>query len=219
MFGYDFKRGLAETPNSYQEKNFYYEPIPIIDNLCINGFFQSYKYFDEIKSQLINKYFIPNIEIANALKTYQISNNSLGISVRRGDYLMLQHNHCVLSTDYYQNIINMYFSNNIDQVYIFSDDISWCKTIFGNNVNYVEDSIGTQLFLMTKMKHFIMSNSTFAWWGAYLNQNNGIIVSPDPWFGPSYEDKNTIDLYHPSWIKFNHQIINQYYTLTPDMYE
>jgi hypothetical protein len=87
---------------------------------------------------------------------------------------------------------------------VFSDDIKWCKSVFGSSVHYVEDTVGTQLFLMTKMKHLIISNSTFAWWGAYLNQNKGIVVAPDPWLGPSYDDSNTNDIYHPDWVKQSH---------------
>ena len=63
-----------------------------------------------------------------------------------------------------------------------------------------------------------MSNSTFAWWGAYLNQNNGIIVAPNPWFGPAYADKDTKDLYYPSWVVENHNIEVQTYSLTPNMF-
>jgi hypothetical protein len=112
---------------------------------------------------------------------------------------MLQHNHCVLSLEYYQNAIDKYFQNNVDSIYIFSDDIEWCKTVFGADVTYVTENVGTQLFLMCKMKHLILSNSTFAWWGAYLNQCNGIIVAPNPWFGPYNVSKDTSDLYYPTW--------------------
>lgn len=221
MFQYSFNRKENEELNlekSYNEVEFHYMPLDIQDNTRLSGFYQSWKYFDDIRRELLNVYFSPSDIIKDSLLKYDISSNSLGISVRRGDYLMLQHNHCVLSTEYYQNVINAYFQNNIDSIYVFSDDIDWCRNVFGNDVNYIEDSIGTQLFLMSKMKHLILSNSTFAWWGAYLNQNDGIIVAPDPWFGPSYNDKNTTDLYYPSWIKFNHQTIAQPFTQSHNMF-
>jgi hypothetical protein len=219
MFKYDFNRGDIITKHSHVESNFHYDPIELVDDLTIHGFFQSYKYFDNIKNLLIDLYFAPASHIEQSLMKYDISDRSLAISVRRGDYLMLQQNHCVLSTDYYQDIINKYFLEDIDQIYIFSDDIEWCKLVFGNDVHYVRDSIGTQLFLMIKMKHMILSNSTFSWWGAYLNRNNGIIVAPDPWFGHAYSDKKTDDLYVPSWKKEKHNVIKHPYTLTPNMYE
>lgn len=218
MFGYNFKRGECDVINEYHEKIFEYVEIPNQDKLKISGFFQSWKYFENIKKQLLTKYFIPSNEIINSLKKYQISSNSLGISVRRGDYLMLQHNHCVLDITYYQEVLNTHFQDNIDQIFVFSDDLDWCKSVFGSDVIYVQDTIGTQLFLMSKMKHLIMSNSTFAWWGAYLNQNNGIIVIPTPWFGPNNKNLNTNGLYYPSWIKFNHQIVTHTYSLTQNMF-
>lgn len=219
MFDYNFKRGTIQTSNLYHEPQFHYTPIKSIDDLTIHGFFQSSKYFNSIRNKLLDTYFSPSKHITTQLSKYNISENSLGISVRRGDYLMLQDNHCVLSLEYYQDAINLYFQNNIDQIFIFSDDIEWCKDTFGSNANYIQDTPGTQLFLMSKMKHLILSNSTFAWWGAYLNTNNGIIVAPNPWFGPSYSDKNTIDLYCDSWIQLPHEVIKHPFHLTPNMYE
>lgn len=219
IFGYDFKRGICNVEIEYNELIFEHKEILPQDKLKIGGFFQSWKYFEDIKYQLISTYFIPSNKVIQSLSKYDVSPNSLGISVRRGDYLMLQQNHCVLDISYYQEAINKYFTNNIDQIFIFTDDLDWCKHTFGNEVTYVQDDIGTQLFLMTKMKHLIISNSTFAWWGAYLNQNNGIIISPDPWFGPNYKDKNTKDLYYPSWIKIKHNVIQHPFTITKNMYD
>ena len=218
IFEYDFKRGNCDVEIEHHEKVFKYNEITPQDKLKLGGFFQSWKYFEDVKHLLLDKYFIPSKEIIESLNKYTISNNSLGISVRRGDYLMLQDNHCVLDTAYYQEVLNTYFQNNIDQIYIFSDDLDWCKTVFGKDVIYIQDNIGTQLFLMSKMKHFIMSNSTFAWWGAYLNQNDGTIVTPTPWFGPNNKNLNTDDLYYPTWIKHEHQIITHPFTLTQNMF-
>ena len=219
MFSYNFNRGVIETSNSFNESQFHYNKIPILDDLTIHGFYQSSKYFDSIRHELLNTYFSPAEHIINQLKKYKVSNRSLGISIRRGDYLMLQDNHCVLSIDYYQNAINKYFLDNTDEIYIFSDDIDWCRSVFGDDVHYVTDSIGTQLFLMSKMQNLILSNSTFAWWGAYLNQNNGIIVAPDPWFGPNNHNKDTSGLYCKNWIRYNHTISVENYTLTQNMFD
>ncbi len=219
MFGYDFKRGECDIIDEYHEKVFEYVEIPHQDKLKIGGFFQSWKYFENVKEQLLTKYFIPSDNVINSLEKYQISSNSLGISVRRGDYLMLQNNHCVLDAPYYQEALDTYFQSNIDQIFVFSDDLEWCQQVFGDDVIYVKDDVGTQLFLMSKIKHLILSNSTFAWWGAYLNPNNGIIVAPTPWFGPNYSDKNTQDLYHPTWKVLSHEIIIHPFSITPNMYD
>jgi len=220
MFKYTFPRGYVDLDNEYNEKEFHQNDLShIINNTMFSGFYQSWKYFEDIKDELLNKYFIPSDDVLRGLMKYNVSSNSLGISVRRGDYLMLQHNHCVLSVSYYQDAINKYFLDNIDEIYVFSDDIEWCQTIFGNDVHYVIDDKGVQLFLMSKMQNLILSNSTFAWWGAYLNQNNGIIVAPDPWFGPAYQHNNTSDLYYKTWKILNHKIITHPFTITPNMYE
>jgi hypothetical protein len=203
---------------TYNEPTLCYTPIDIQDNTILSGVFGSWKYFEDIREELCSQYFIPSKETNKKLNQYNVSSNTLGISIRRGDFLMLQQNHCVLTIDYYQEAINTHFQNNIDSIYIFSDDIEWCKTVFGNDVYYVEDTIGTQLFLMAKMKHLIISNSTFAWWGAYLNQNKGIIVAPDPWLGPSYDHEDTSDIYHPSWIKQKHTRIFQEYTVNSNFF-
>lgn len=214
IFGYKFNQ--IDTPklnNIYNETETYYSPINVQDNTILSGIFAYWKHFENIKEELCTKYFIPSEKINNDLKKYNISSNSLGICVRRGDFLMLQHNHCVLTIDYYQEAINKYFENNIDSIYVFSDDFEWCKNTFGDSVYYVEDNIGVQLFLMTKMKHLIMANSTFSWWGAYLNKNNGIIIAPDPWLGPSYDHIDTNDTYYPLWIKQKHNRVFQEYNM------
>jgi hypothetical protein len=215
MFDYKFKQvENIEQDSVYNEPDIHYNKIDISDNTLVSGYFGSWKYFEDIKQELLSKYFTPSNNIREELLKYNILENSLGISIRRGDFLMLQDNHCVLSIEYYQEVLNTYFQNNISSIYIFSDDIEWCKTVFGDSVYYVNESVGTQLFLMSKMKHLILSNSTFAWWGAYLNQNNGIIVAPDPWLGPNHDDKNISDLYYPSWKIHKHERVFQSYTMS-----
>jgi len=218
MFKYNFNRGTFNAEVEYHEEVFEYREIEVIDKLRVGGFFQSWKYFEDVKDQLLTNYFTPSDKILESLNRYEISPNSVGVSVRRGDYLMLQNNHCVLGTAYYQTVFDKYFQDNTDQVFIFSDDLDWCRSVFGSNVIYVEDTVGVQLFLMSKMKNLILSNSTFAWWGAYLNQNNGIIVAPDPWFGPNYDNKNTADLYCKNWRKESHIRTHHAFKLTQNMF-
>lgn len=217
LFGYKFPRGDVPTENSRHEENSndWYEPVPVEKNLTLCGFYQSYKYFDDIRDQLLNKYFVPNEEILERISKFEISPNATGVSVRRGDYLMLQQNHCVLSEQYYNDAFEKYCTTS-DQLFVFSDDFEWCKNTFGGNVVYVQENVGVQLFLMTKMKHLILSNSTFAWWGAYLNNNNGNIVIPDPWYGPNYEGRGS-GLKYPSWNILNHTRVTHPWNITQNM--
>lgn len=219
LFKYPFiQTDSPKTNNIVKEQYMHFTPIDPTPDTTISGIFGSWKYFEDIKKELCNTYFTPSNEVINSLKKYDISSNSLGVCVRRGDFLMLQQNHCVLSLNYYQEVLNIYFSENIDSIYVFSDDYEWCKQIFGESVFYVEDTIGTQLFLMTKMKHLIMANSTFSWWGAYLNQNNGVIIAPDPWLGPAYDHENTDDVYYPTWIKQKHTREFQEYKMSSNFF-
>jgi hypothetical protein len=204
LFGCYYPRGELPLGNTqYNEQNDEYSPIPESKNLTISGFFQSYKYFDSIRHDLINKWFVPNDAITERLSKMEISQNATGVSVRRGDYLMLQQNHCVLGEQYYNDAFEKYCGES-DQLFVFSDDFEWCKQTFGGNVIYVQEDIGVQLFLMTKMKHLVLSNSTFAWWGAYLNNMGGNIVMPDPWYGPNYDGRGN-GLVYPSWKVLKHE--------------
>lgn len=219
IFNYEFTQvDNVEMKTTYNEVGIKYTNIEAQDDTIIIGDFSSWKYFEDIKYELLNKYYTPSPKVKARLENYHISDKALGISVRRGDFLMLQHNHCVLSTAYYQNVLNTYFQDNIDTIYIFSDDIEWCQGVFGESVHYVQDDIGTQLFLMSRMKHLILSNSTFAWWGGYLNQNKGVIVAPDPWLGPAHDDKDLSDLYYPGWILHKHVRELQPFTYTANFY-
>jgi hypothetical protein len=206
MFGYNFNLGEYITKNNYYEKRFEFDYIPKQNDVTFHGFYQSWKYFDDIRDLILNKYFIPTEKIQNNLKKYDVE-DSLGICVRRGDYLWLQQNHCVLDIEYYNDCTKNHLNHlQLNNIFIFSDDLEWCKDNF-SEVTFVEDDIGTQLFLMSKMTHLVLSNSTFSWWGAYLNNNNGVIIAPTPWFGNNYMNKySTTDLYYPRWILQNHKI-------------
>jgi hypothetical protein len=220
MFNYKFvQTDIRPDFVEYNETCLHFKEILHKDNMTLSGYFASWKYFQNIREDLLNTYFTPSETVKNSLSKYNVSDSSLGISIRRGDFLMLQHNHCVLSTEYYQEVIDKYFLDNVDSIYIFSDDIMWCKEFFGNDVFYVEESPGVQLFLMSKMKHLILSNSTFAWWGAYLNQNDGLIIAPDPWLGPAHDDKNTGDIYYTTWIRHSHERKIQEYTFNENFYK
>lgn len=222
LFNHPFKRGKFISKHNLGESQFKYKPIEIVNDMNISGFYQSWKYFEDIREELLGKYFAPSETVIKSLTKYDVLPiNTLGISVRRGDYLMLQNNHCVLPATYYQEVIDKYFMDKtIEAIYIFSDDIEWCKTIFGDTVNYVQDDIGTQLFLMGRMKHFIMSNSTFAWWGMYLSQRtDGLVIAPDPWFGPDLKDTYTNDLYYPTWIKHEHTPVFEPFQMTDKFFD
>lgn len=191
----------------YQEQDFAYEEIKYIDNMMIEGFFQSEKYFNE---NVVRDLF----EIDTCTKAY--INNKYGslfdhevtsINVRRGDYFKALDNHPICSKKYFMNAIKQIGKESL--FLVISDDISWCKKIFkGDNFLFIDDEPPiVDLFLQTYCTNNIISNSTFSWWGAWLNPNpNKIVIAPDPWFGVAYKDKDTRDLLPEKWIRIKNKM-------------
>ena len=90
------------------------------------------------------------------------------------------------------------------QVVIFSDDTDWCKEqpLFESDRFLVCEGGGpyTDLCMMSKCTDFIIANSTYSWWGAWLCDNKDkVVVYPNLWFGPNNIDKSTADLFPPEW--------------------
>lgn len=192
----------------YYEKDHRYNEIPYMErDILLYGTFQSEKYFDkelvrslfaispEIKEYILNKYG----DILNKKVT--------AINVRRGDYCKLPHRYAVCSMSYYNRGIN-YLGKDKNYL-IISDDIDWCKKHFkGNNFYFVEkEKPIIDLYIQTLCENNIISNSTFSWWGAWLNNNpNKIVIYPDPWFGWAYKDFRENDLIPEGWIKIKNQL-------------
>lgn len=182
----------------------------ILSDSYIQGYWQSYKYFEDILPDIINGLRFHNTIIESApieLLSKIVQTNSVSIHVRRGDYVnnVLHGNICDIA--YYKHAI--YMTESIltkPEYFIFSDDIEWCKKNFDFiDANYVDstgnsNSDAVDLYLMSRCKHNIIANSTFSLWANYLNVNaHKISIAPQKWFNdPSI---NTSDLYLKSWIR------------------
>jgi hypothetical protein len=106
--------------------------------------------------------------------------------VRRGDYLNLPERYPFVGKYYLKNAMRQFNGHKVAFIFT-SDDIDWCKKNFkGDNIFYSEgNSEYFDLFLATKCAHNILSNSTFSWWGAYLNRNKRKqVIAPQRWYGP-----------------------------------
>ena len=189
----------------YNEYGFEYSKIPKIKgSVVLNGHFQSEKYFKEFKYEIINlfsptKHIIDNIE--NNFGDL-LNGNTCSIHVRRGDYLKLLDHHPVCSMGYYNEAIKL--MPNDTTFLIFSDDTDWCKENFvGDNFKIIEGFNDiNDLYLMSKCKNNIIANSSFSWWGAWLNNNKGkTVIAPNKWFGSAKKDLMTDDVYCENWIK------------------
>lgn len=188
------------------EGGFHYTPISKLDgNVKLIGHFQSEKYFVDHKNEIMELFEIDEPTKIKLLNKYKeiLDKNTCSIHVRRGDYVGLPNHHPVQSINYYKRAIEII--GNDSHYLFFSDDIKWCeenfefvknKTLVTNNLDY-ED-----LYLMSMCDSNIIANSTFSWWGAWLNNNDSKqIISPTNWFGPYYSHWNTNDLYCDKWIK------------------
>jgi hypothetical protein len=104
---------------------------------------------------------------------------------------------------YYEDAIDFIENKfgTLKRIYVFSDDLDWCRINFEDDrYQFIEGSIGEVFFKMTKMKSLVLSNSTFAWWGAYLNLNCKCVIYPRDWYGPKNFDKFSEDLFPDDWI-------------------
>lgn len=185
------------------ERSYHYTPLDIPnDNVILNGYFQSYKYFEHCKDYIKTIFSCPS-DLASKLREKYDLTNTVSIHVRRGNYVQLSNNHYNLTLAYYTNAVT-YFRGY--KFLVFSDDIEWCKETFKGDVfTFVEGQSEVEdLYLMSLCTHNVIANSTFSWWGAYLNTNpNKIVVYPNKWFGPGYADWKTSDLFPDEWVCLN----------------
>ncbi len=188
-----------------QEKQFHYQEIPDTNSsVLLNGYYQSEKYLKDFEDEVRELFMSYDIELDNEVKELLENHNTCSIHVRRGDYLNLPSHHPTQNMNYYMKAIKKMPKDSV--FLIFSDDIQWCKDNFPDlpeKFKFVEGNEDYEdLYLMSHCKNNIICNSTFSWWGAWLNRNEDkIVVAPSVWFGPALSANNTEDLYCEGWIK------------------
>lgn len=187
----------------YREPFFCYEKINYNDNMCIYGYFQSEKYFKHNEKLIRNLFSIDEETKKYLLEKYQkylSGNKTTSLHVRRGDSFENLDCHPICKMKYYNEAMEIV--NDTDLFLIFSDDIEWCKQKFvGDKYLIVENNKDYQdLYLMSLCNNNITANSTFSWWGAWLNNNeNKKVISPKIWFGPRLSIHDTKDLIPETW--------------------
>ena len=194
------------------EPHFHYWPgISEVQADCyLVGYWQSERYFQSQASAICADFTFTlpltdkNVELAKQISEVQ----AVSLHVRRGDYINnIKTNaaHGVCSIEYYRTAIQ-YISNSVKRPYffIFSDDITWVKDNLKMEMpyQYVDHNQGALSFndmhLMSLCQHHIIANSSFSWWGAWLNPNPGkIVIAPKRWFTNS---RNTSDLTPARWV-------------------
>lgn len=184
------------------------EYIPDLENLPNNnyyfdGYWHCEKYFVKYRNSLLSQFVFTNSQIEKAFSEISVNNKyeTVAVHIRRGDYIT-QNNPNARGVEYYREAINKIKSViNNPRFCFFSDDLSWVKSNFGLientvlvNENRVLNDI-EEFQLMAKCHHQIISNSSYSWWAAWLNENKSkIVVVPRIW-------KDKKDMMLDEWIK------------------
>lgn len=179
-------------------------------DLYIDGYWQNEKYFIKYKSDIkkIFKFDLSGEKVLKPMVDKMRGSNSVAIHVRRGDYVSNKNAtsyHGVCSKEYFTAAIEFIKNKVTDPVFfVFSDDQDWVEKELspGRDLIIVRGNVGNRSYidmaLMVECKHAIISNSTFSWWGAWLNNNDEkIVISPVNWFS----DPARESIVPSDWIK------------------
>jgi hypothetical protein len=207
----------------FKEKSPIFQPevLDLPDETYLEGFFQNELYFSDI-AKLIGELFRLRPDQANLPEathllaaTIHATRNAICLNVRRADYVtnpIANQHHGVCGMEYFERALARLDSSGIrGSIFVFSDDIDWCQENFGHRENTVivsHDHAGskfsTYLWLMAQCQHFIIPNSSFAWWAAWLSKNpNKIVVRPSRWF--QLPEFRNMDICPASWIKVSNE--------------
>lgn len=186
-------------------------------DLYLDGYWQDEKYFKPYE-EAIRQGFAPNVNIASSLEAVKPvmadikERNSVSVHFRRGDYITdpttVQY-HGACSAAYYQDAIAYIAQRVINpHFYLFSDDSEWVRENVSLPYSYQiiesqsQSSSFTDMYLMSICKHNIVANSTFSWWGAWLNKNlQKIVVAPQRWFADAVRDGEKKDIVPTRWVR------------------
>lgn len=201
-------RKLAFLPGWEKSFNFDEKVFLLGPNAYLEGFWQSEKYFSEITSVIRDDFTLKEELSKESLKLAEEIKNTASLCI----HLRKKHGgklfHETYDLDYYKEGIDYINKNRkIEKIYIFSDDIEWCKqnikfsypTMFVDS-EYAGKKGEGHLYLMSICKHFVIPNSTFSWWGAWLSNNpEKIVVAPRDWFVDVAI--STVDLIPKNWVR------------------
>lgn len=184
----------------YQEPSFSYSPIPEVSSsiYLIDSYLQSEKYFCHNRDLILDTFKPREKDLVYLNKKYAMDDDVTSMHLRRGDYLTSKcssHHTNLMDTDYYTKALKQVKPN---RVLVFSDEPSWAKATFPD-YRIVEEEDFMEIYLMSLCRNNIIANSSFSWWGAWLNQNeNKTVIAPENWFGPSH-NLSPKDILPSSW--------------------
>jgi hypothetical protein len=209
---------LAASANQYREPHFHYDPVfeGLGPQTSLFGYFQSERYFTSI-AETLRDWLLPRepfgVATAEVLGRIERSPLPVSVHVRRGDYLNpgTAEFHGILGEPYYRQAINRIEAalGEGTDFFVFSDDAAAAEQVLNfvpksrlNHVRGDPERPWEDMALMARCQHHVVANSSFSWWGAWLNRSlDKVVVAPRAWFAPVELKKlNTADLYPPGWI-------------------
>lgn len=185
-----------------------YNPLIFqLDNVYLTGYWQTEKYFASIADDIRRMYRFPDLYSDYQKKMLErIGNtNSVSVHVRRGDYLLHPEIYGTVLPEYYKKAMQ-YIQERRENVffYLFTDDKAWARENFnGDNITIIEGNkdlltSNLDMSLMAHCKDNIIANSSFSWWGAWLNENSDkIVIAPEKW----EKNKDMRDIWCDGWIR------------------
>lgn len=185
----------------YIQKNIHSFKEKLFDDFYYEGYWQNLNYINNVEPQLRKEIKPQKIffEKHQNLLSKIAEQTSASIHIRRDDYINIKANtkiYHVCEMDYYNKAIDVLKKEkNVQQFYIFTQDLKWAKENFtGKEFIFVEGNSPIEdMFLMSKCKHNIIANSTFSWWGAWLNENeNKIVIAPKKWYKKEMKEEEMI---------------------------
>lgn len=202
---------IKEKKDQIFDKEFFDAAARAHGNVYLWGFWQTPKYFEGIENELRDafRFKYPFTGEAAAIAEKVAKTNSVSLHVRRADYLLAKYKGLYGDTnlDYYRQAVAYFVQNVKDpKFFVFSDDIAWCRDNLKlpPGAMFVDRSsegpkASFHLHLMSLCKHNIIANSSFSWWGAWLNQNPGkTVIAPKQW---SIATNEPLDIVPDGWIK------------------
>ncbi|MFK7840344.1 MAG: alpha-1,2-fucosyltransferase [Bdellovibrionales bacterium] len=204
-------------PNKYTEPHYHYDPnfFEAKDGFSVTGYFQSENYFKAIENDIRDHFTIKenlSSSSANIEKQIKAAKHAVSLHVRRGDYVSdtkTQKVHGSASEDYYKSAVGHLIEKLGEDIhfFIFSDDTQYAqsnfdfcqqKTIVSGN----DDAPHEDMYLMSQCHHNILANSSFSWWGAWLNEHKDKnVIAPAQWFSAeTLKEKSIADLFPKDWI-------------------
>ena len=179
-----------------------FSPIPIQDNLCLIGYFQSHKYFKGYENQIRNLFTFPKEKMKKIReKLSKFKKKKVGVHIRMGDYQKIKEILPPVSQNYIFKALS-FFNKKDHDFLLFTDDFNSVKNNFDlstynflNNDDEIDDIIS-----LSMCDSVIMSNSTFSWWGSWFGNQKEKIVAPINWFGPKGA-RQFQDIYREEMIK------------------